>query len=390
MPEETSTETLLQQILEKRPEITRQQLQERLSATRDMTGGLIADDSLMRMIAAELGVEIANENGTYKHKLSIGHIVAGLNNATVTGRIVAVFPVRTFEGAKPGKLGSVTIVDNEGVLRVILWNEKSDLLQSGKIQTGQIVKFAHGYTKADRFGTAELHIGERGEIDLNPENAKDEDYPSINKFMTKISQIKMENRTVNIVGNVKDIYAASTFTRADQTAGKVLRLKVNDETGEVVAVFWNEKAEEVEPKIKRGVQIQIINARPKINQNDQDQIELHVDSSSFISISEVPKQLLKISALTSELGDVNLESEVASLPVCKEVKTSKGEMVKLTTLDLRDETGTIRLTAWREHAETACNLLIGEKILIENAYSKVGYNGKIELSTRTTTVLTRI
>jgi ssDNA-binding replication factor A large subunit len=390
MTQENPKETLIQQILSKRPTIERQQILDRLAATRDMTGGLIADESLLRMIAAELGVEVANEDGSFKHRLSLGHLVTGLNNVTVTGRVVAVYPVRTFEGAKPGKFGSITIVDNDGVLRVVLWNEKANFLESGELKIGQIVKLVHGYTKADRFGVPELHIGERSQIEFNPQNVKEEDYPSIGKFATKISQITPEQKSVNIDGKITDVFNSSTFTRSDQTAGKVLRLKVSDDSGEVVAIFWNEKAEEVEPKAKRGTQIQIVNARIKLNPNDQDQVELHVDSSAYVTVSEAPKRLLKISALTSELSEVDVEGEVATLPVCREVKTSKGDMVKLTSFDLRDETGAIRVTAWREHAETACSFFMGEKISLENVYAKVGYNGKLELSTRTATLLTRI
>jgi len=390
MTQETQPELLIQQILSKRPELTREQLLNRLTSTRDMTGGLIADGSLLRMIAAELGVEVANEEGSFRRKLSLGHVVAGLNNATVTGRIIAVFPVRTFEGAKPGKLGSVTIADSEGVLRVVLWNEQANAIESGDLKIGQIVKFIHGYTKADRFGVPELHVGERSKIELNPENVNEEDYPSISKLTTKIHEVNVEQKSVNIEGYITDVYASSTFTRTDQTAGKVLRLKIADETGEVVAVFWNEKAEEIEPKAKRGAQIQIVNGRTKLNQNDQDQVEVHVDSSANVTVTEAPKRVFKVSALASEMGDVNMEGEVASLPVSREIKTSKGETVRLTSFDLRDETGTIRVTAWREHAEAASKLFMGEKILLDNVYAKVGYNGKLELSTRSATVLARI
>lgn len=386
---ETQLELIIHQILSKRPEITRDQVLNRLQSTRDMTGGLIADESLLRMIAAELGVEVANEEGSFKRKLSLGHIVAGLNNATVTGRIIAIYPVRTFEGTKPGKFGSVTITDSEGILRVVLWNDQANAIESGDLKIGQIVKFIHGYTKADRFGVPELHIGERSKIELNPENVEEEDYPSISKFTTKIHEVTVEQKTVNIEGKVTDVYSASSFTRTDQTSGKVLRLKIADETGEVVAVFWNEKVEEIEPKAKRGSQIRIVNARTKLNQNDQDQVEVHVDSSANVTITEAPKRVLKISSLASEMGDVNVEGEVASLPVFRDVKTSKGETVKLASFDLRDETGTIRVTAWREHADTARKLFIGEKISLDNVYAKVGYNGKLELSTRSATVLTR-
>ena len=119
-PEET-----IQQILNQRPEISKEQLLSRLSAVRDMTGGLIADDSLLRMIAAELGIEVPREDGTFKPRLSLGHMVVGLNNATVTGRIVAIYPVKTFEGEKSGKLASVTIVDNDGIFACHIVERKS-------------------------------------------------------------------------------------------------------------------------------------------------------------------------------------------------------------------------------------------------------------------------
>ncbi len=385
---EVTAETVIQQIIDKKPEIAKEQILVRLSVARNMTGGLIADVSLLRMIAAELGVEVANEDGVFTHKLSIGHLVAGLNNATVTGRVVAVYPVKTFDGAKPGKFGSVTIADNDGVVRVILWNEKANFVESGELKTGQIVKFMHGYTKADKFGTAELHLGDRSQIELNPENTNEEDYPSLSKLAVKVGEVTLEHKTVNLEGTVKDVYASSTFTRSDQTAGKVLRIKVADETGEVVVVFWNETAEETEPKLTRGSQIQIANARVKPSQNGA--VEVHVDSGTYVNVSEAPRNVVKIGCLIESSSDIWVEGEVASLPVSREVKTGKGEMVKLTSFDLQDETGVVRVTAWREHSETAAELMMGENITLQNVYSKMGYNGKVELSTRSATVITRV
>ena len=167
-------EEIIDQILTSRPEITKERLLARLSAAQDMTGGLIAETSLLRMIAAELGIEVPREDGTFKPRLSLGHMVAGLNNVTVTGRIIAVYPVKMFEGEKSGKLSSVTIADNDGTIRVILWNEKATYVETGELKSGQIVKFSHGYTKQDRYGVPELHIGERSKIDLNPQNVRED------------------------------------------------------------------------------------------------------------------------------------------------------------------------------------------------------------------------
>jgi hypothetical protein len=71
-----TTETIIGQILQKHPELSQEQIRIRLSVARNMTGGLIGDESLLRMIAAELGVEVANEDGVIR-RLSLGHIVSG-------------------------------------------------------------------------------------------------------------------------------------------------------------------------------------------------------------------------------------------------------------------------------------------------------------------------
>lgn len=382
-PEET-----IQRILTQRPEISKERLLTRLSALRDMTGGLIADDSLLRMIAAELGIEVPREDGTFKPRLSLGHMVVGLNNVTVTGRIVAIYPVKTFEGEKSGKLASVTIIDNDGTLRVVLWNEKAGYVESGDLKVGQIVKFSHGYTKADRFGIPELHIGDRSQVEPNPQMVKDEDYPSLGKFVTKIEQITSEKKSINLEGTATEVFSASTFSRNDQTPGKVLRFKIADETGQMTAVVWNEKAEEIESKLRKGSQVSIVNARTKAGQKGE--IEIHVDFSTYISVSTPVLQKIKLSELSEDSGDIDVEGEVTSLPLTRDVRTSKGEFVKLTVFTLSDETDNVRVTAWRDHAETASALLIGERVLLENVYAKRNYEGKIELSTKSSTVIKRI
>jgi replication factor A1 len=381
-------EEIIQQILTQRPEITQERLLARLSAARDMTGGLIADASLLRMIAAELGIEVPREDGTFKPRLSLGHMVAGLNNVTVTGRIVAVYPVKTFEGEKSGKLASLTIADNDGTIRVVLWNEKAAYVESGELKTGQIVKFSHGYTKRDRYGMPELHIGERSQIDLSPQNVRDEDYPSISKFVTKIGQITLDQKNINIEGNTTAVFPASSFIRSDQTAGKVLRFKLADDTGEVTAVAWNEKADEIESKLKRGSAVSIVNARVKPSQNGEP--EVHVDTSTCINITEPALCLIKLAALSEDSNDVCVAGEIASLPITRDVRTSKGEIVKLSAFELKDETGLVRVTAWREHAETASKLLMGQKIVLENVYARRNYEGKIELSTKASTTIKQV
>lgn len=97
---------------------------------------------------------------------------------------------------------------------------------------------------------------------------------------------------------------------------------------------------------------------------------------------------MKVAELRQDLNDVNLVGEVTTRPVTREVQTSKGEIVKVASFELKDETGKTWVAAWRKHAELACNLRSGQKIIIRNAYMRKGFGEQVEVSTKDTTSIT--
>ena len=277
-----TSEEIIQQILSKHPEVSRNQILENLETEKSKTGGLIADETLLRLIAARYGVEILQDR-VYR-KLSISHLVPGLNDVTVTGRLVAVYPPRTFEGERSGKFASLMIADKDAILRVILWNDKVELIEAGELKAGQIIRFSHGYTREDRKGKAELHLGNRSQIEVEPKNIKADEYPSIGKFATKISKITKAYKNIHLTGAVKELFPASTFTRSDMSTGTVMRFTLADETGEIPVVVWNEKAEELKKSLKINANLQLVNAKVKENANGK--LEAHVNSYTYVEASE--------------------------------------------------------------------------------------------------------
>jgi len=280
--EKMAREEIIQQILLQHPETTRETIIERLQTEKTKTNGLIADATLLRLIAAEYGVEIPCD-AVYNHKLSISHLVPDLNDVAVSGRVVAVYPAKTFEGKKSGKYASLIITDADSVLRVMLWNDQANLVESDKVKTGQITRFSHGYTREDRNGKVELHLGNKSKVEINPQDLQAEDYPDISKFATKIKEITTKQRNIHIAGVIKKVFPASTFTRQDSTSGKVLRFTLADDSGEVTVVVWNEKAEELEQRLKRNVMVQLVNAKAKAASNGG--FEIHVDSSTYVDVN---------------------------------------------------------------------------------------------------------
>jgi len=379
-----ATEELIKQILSKHPEFSKKQILERLEKEKRKIGGFISDETILRIIAAEFGLEIP-QNEALTPTISIGDLVPSLNDVTIVGRVVAVFNPKTFEGRRSGKFASLFIADENDILRVVLWNDKANSIESNEIKVGQIIRLSHGYTREDRSGKVELHIGDKSEIEINPKGVEEKNYPTISKFATKIGEITQaqKNKRVNVIGSIKELFSTSTFKRRDSSSGKVMRFKLADKTGEIPVVVWNEKVDELEKTFKKGVRLQIVNA--KVKKALSEGLEIHVNGGTYVGALASAEEFLKIAKLKEGSNRVNVEGEVVTKPVVRDVKTSKGEIVKLTVFELKDETGRIWVSAWRKHADTASNLELGDKVIIKNAYVKKGFGDQPELSTRSTT-----
>jgi replication factor A1 len=378
-----TTHDLIQEILQKNPLVNKEQILEKLKNEKTRTGGLLSDETLLRLIAAKFGVQVQQKTIHNNGILPTNRLFAGLYDVTVAGQLIAVFPAKTFQGAeKSGKFATLMLMDKEGILRVVLWNEKAELVERHELKAGQIVRLIHGYTREDRYGKTELHLGNKSQIEFEPET-KTQECPSIEKFTTRIETLNTTCGCVNLSGEVKEILSESSFIRSDTSVGTVTRLTLADDSGLVTVVFWNEKATELENTLKANARLLLINARVKEIQNGG--LEVHVDSNTFIDVQAAQVKFTKIANLVAD-QIVNFEGIVCDVRENRDVTTSKGETIKLSVFDLKDDGGSVRVSAWREHAEAFKDLKMSDKVVLQNIYVKKGFGGKIELATRTTTL----
>ncbi len=279
-----TTQETIQKILAANPDLTEQKLAEKLQDERKRCGGLFADETILRLIAARHGVTVQQNGICNSGVLSTSRLFVGLNDVTVAGRLIAVFPVKTFEGEKPGKFATILIADDDGILRVLLWNKKAELVETAELKSGQAIKLLHGYTREDRSNNIELHLGEKSQIEVEP-SEKASQYPSIEKFTSKINSLNKPLGAVHLCGKVKQVLGTNTFNRNDATQGTLLRFVLFDDSGEVTVVAWNEKASEL-ANVKVNARLQIINAKVKEGMNSG--FEVHVDSGTYIAFQDSP------------------------------------------------------------------------------------------------------
>jgi len=372
-----SLEDVVSRILLFRPDLSREDVWRRINEKKEDIEGYLTDETAARIVATELGVEVPQE--FFKTEIPIRDVVSGLNDVTLSGRVIAVHSPKTFTRSDmtEGTVAHLHMADKTGAIKVVLWNDKTTLVETKKLVEGQIIKVSHGYVEEGLDGKPELHVGSRGEIQISSSNVEECDYPKITSFVKKIAEIRKKTRA-SVLGTVKQASPVSTFERSDGSRGKVMRLCLSDETGQITAVFWNEKIDEL-GDIKRGDSLQILNGRVREGLNGQ--LELHVEKSTRVETSHTARNA-NVSDIKEEGGPIAVEGVVVTTPKTIQVTTARNEKVTVTSFDLEDDTGKIRVSVWRKLTDVAKKIGVGTRIRINNAYVKKAFADQLELTSR--------
>ena len=75
-----------------------------------------------------------------------------------------------------------------------------------------------------------------------------------------------------------------------------------------------------------------------------------------------------------------IEAIILQSPNTMDINTKSGETIPVTDTIVGDDTGEIRLVAWRETSRELRNLNIGERIMIKAVASTTSREGKTELT----------
>jgi len=388
-------EQIVQQVLMVRHDLSREDVLKKIYEKKSSAEDYLLDEVAARLVASELGVEIPSAEDTFRAEISVKDLVSGLNDVTVVGRVITAYPIQTFPrpDLTEGKVARLLLSDKTGSLRLVLWNDKISMVESGKIRTGQIIRVLHGYAREGIDGKLELHLGKKGELEVQPSDVVESDYPQIIDFIDKIAELTPKSKRANVLGLVQEAFQQSEFKRPSGALGKVKRLRLKDATGETTLVFWNERVDEL-GEVKQGDCLRVMNARVKAQPDGR--IELHVENAAQIdkladealSLPVAPSEVrCKIADLKREGGPFNIEAAVASTPSVREVTTAQQERVLVASFDLADDTGKIRMSLWRKHAELGRELTVGTRIRVKNAYAKKGFSNLLELVSRTSTTV---
>ena len=132
------------------------EIESRIQAKRSKLSGLISPEGAAQVVAAELGVSFEGE------KLKIDELLPGMRNVNVFGKVINIFPVRSFKTKKgdESKVVNFWIADETSNIKVVLWDKNHvALVENGQIAKDTVVEIGNG-TMRD----TELHLGNFSQI----------------------------------------------------------------------------------------------------------------------------------------------------------------------------------------------------------------------------------
>lgn len=189
--------------------LSEEEINNKIDSKMQELSGLISKEGAAHIIANELGVKVFEQT---QGRLQIKNILMGLRNVETAGKVVRVFELREFKtDTRQGKVSSMIIGDETGTIRITMWGDQADNINS--LKEGDIVRIEGGYVR-ENMGRKEVHLNDRSNLIINPEgvvisDVKENDFPKA--VRKEIKDLDESDQNVEILGTIVQVYDIRFF-----------------------------------------------------------------------------------------------------------------------------------------------------------------------------------
>jgi replication factor A1 len=270
---------LLDNIINQKPELTREDILDRISQKKEKIGpGYLTDQGALFLIASDLGITLTQ---TLKVEIALKDISIGAKDVSVESRVLNISPARQFsrKDGSPFLLRTMTIYDNDSTVSVKLWDEKANLPGIEKLKPGDLIKIIKAYVKSDLNGSPTINVGSGSDIDTT--NQESEIRP-IEALTIDVSEIKENQNDLVLSGKIDGGISTLEFTNRRGEPGKALRMRLKGKDNTVTRVVLWGKDESLLPKvISQDAKVRLLGVRTKTGNQG---LEIHGNEATMVEI----------------------------------------------------------------------------------------------------------
>jgi ssDNA-binding replication factor A large subunit len=288
---------LIEELLQQKPELSRDEILRRIEDKKRTVGaGYLTDQGALFLVAGELGVSLRKEDAS--SDLSIKDLYIGANDVTVVARVLAVYPVATYnkKDGGTGRYQRLALFDGKNSVRLTVWEEGLEQLGKLGLQVDTVVRVANAYVKQGLDGKATLNLGKRGKIQELVDEKIIAKLQPISTVVQKVPTLTKEEQFIALDCVVSSEPRFSEFVRSDGSEGSLFQFGVVRDGGkETRVVIWSPSAQ---PELKRGQKVRITNIRAR--RSNSGEFEVHGDAGSTITLGPTAeKSIFRVAATSS-------------------------------------------------------------------------------------------
>ena len=285
-------EVLLENLVEQKPEVTRQDGEDRVRQKKEKIGeGYLTDSGALFLIASDLEISL-----TQPLKLEIGlkDLYIGAKDVSLESRVLNISPAKQFsrKDGTPFLLRTMTVFDNDSTVNVKLWDEKANLPGIEELKPGDLIKIIKAYVKEDLNGSPAINIGSGSDIEPTNHESK---IRSIEAMTIGVSEIKVNQNNLIISGKIDGSINTMEFTNRRGEAGKAVRMALKGNDDKLTRVVLWGKDESLLPKIiSQNAKVRLLGVRTKEGNQG---IEIHGNDATIVEIegsNETKPTILRI------------------------------------------------------------------------------------------------
>ena len=360
---------LLNQILFGNPKIGRDELLTMVERKKEESHGLLSDEGAIRLLAQQLSVSPPASPDLRDQRISSVH--AGLNDSTITGRLISVSEVHEFQRSDgtTGKVLRMRIGDSSGQITSVFWDSLADTVAREALAPGSQVRLLHGYTKFGRAGEVEFHLGSRANIQILGRASSERFSPNTSSSIA----VKLGASSTLRVRLLK-------LQKSQSDQGPTWALCSN-EAGLMIAKFWDNQAQSV-LELGEGSLVAIENhwvteRNGLVYVNIGSKASIKKESTDFVP--DVP--LATIESLRPGSALWSIKGKIVERGDMREIETKEGRRTRVSNIELEDGTGRVRVSLWDTHAQRSENLRTGDTVRLVGVKVRENMNGEKEAST---------
>ena len=272
-------ENLISKLLEGKPELSRDDIEERIKQKKEKIGaGYLTDQGALFLIASDLGVSLAEP---LKVEMKLKDLYVGAKEISLESRVLNISPSKQFsrKDGTPFFLRTMTVYDNDSTANVKLWDEKANLPGIEDLKPGDLIKIIKAYVKSDLNGEPTVNVGSGSSVETTSENS---DIQKIDSIIKDVSAIKDNEKNLVVSGKIDGLINTMEFTNSRGQPGKALRMRIkgNDDNS-VRVVLWGKDESTLPKMILPGAKARLYGVRTKTGNQG---IEIHGSDATIIEI----------------------------------------------------------------------------------------------------------